>query len=180
MKKVLIRIFKELGIFIVMLVILVAVTIAAFYKQVPYSKEIPVGEKYVNIDKNEYSVSSTDRLQNITAITITHEANNNQIVAAENDVRIETGKATPFGSIYGSTDLPSERVGSSIVISDSEGNTANVSGDAITYPETDNSSNDSTVNDLEKDIDDIGNSENESAESRFDRRTEMDGSGEKD
>lgn len=116
MKEKIISAFKEIGIALLMIVILGAVTVVAFYNKVPYGKEIPKGEEYAKVNKEEYSVSSHDRLAEVKAITVTHEANSSQITDAENDVRLTTGKYTPFGGISSTTDLPSEKVGTTITI----------------------------------------------------------------
>ena len=114
MNKVLLGILREVGIALVILVILAAVTVLAFKDQLPYDEKVPSGEQYVRANMKTYSVSSTDRLSEINAVTITHEANQGQIIAAENEVRIQTGKYTPFGTIASTTDLPTERVGVSM------------------------------------------------------------------
>lgn len=114
MNKVLLGILREIGIALVILVVLAAVTVFAFKDQLPYDEKIPKGEEYVRANMKTYSVSSTDRLSEINSVTITHEANQGQIIAAENEVRIQTGKYTPFGTIDGTTDIPTERVGVTI------------------------------------------------------------------
>lgn len=116
MKEKIISVFKEIGIALVMIVILGAVTVVAFYNKIPYGKEIPKGEEYVKANKEEYSVSSHDRLAEVKAITVTHEADSTQITNAENDVRLTTGKDTPFGTISSTSDLPSEKVGTVIEV----------------------------------------------------------------
>lgn len=116
MKEKIISVFKEIGIALLMIVILGAVTVVAFYNQVPYGKEIPKGEEYAKVNKEEYSVSSHDRLAEVKAVTVTHEANSSQITDAENDVRLTTGKYTPFGGISSTSDLPSEKIGTAVAI----------------------------------------------------------------
>ena len=139
MKNIFLAIIREIGIAILILAVLAAVIVLAFKDQLPYDDVIPVGEKYVRADKKTYSVSSTDRISEIDAIKITHEANAGQIIEAENQIRIQTGKYTPFGTIDGSSDLPSERVGttaSSISSnSSSVSDEAQSSGDVMEYPD---------------------------------------------
>lgn len=137
MKNILITILKEIGIFIVILVVLAAVIAFVFKDQLPYDEVIPSGDKYVKANLKTYSVTSTDRISEIEAIKITHETNQGQIVSAENEVRIQTGKYTPFGSIDGTTDLPSERVGVSMVITSGDSRN-NSSSETLEYPTTDN------------------------------------------
>ena len=112
--KILLNILKEIGIAIVMIVILAAVAFIAFKDKIPYGKEIPKGDKYVQADSKEYSASSNNRLENIKQITVTHETEPIQITNAENDVRMQTGKATPFGDIGSNSDLPTEKVNGTI------------------------------------------------------------------
>ncbi len=170
MKKILLRILKETGILALMLVILLAVTILTFRNQLPFGKKVPEGQEYVSIDKNEYSVSSTDRLAGINAVTITHETNENQIVNAENDVRIETGKVTPFGNIENKTDLPSERVGISVEVNDEDDEQLyNESGDVLQYP-TNIEDENKKEEEEKKEINEKNDFENESDSSLIERR----------
>ncbi len=145
MKEKVIAVFKEIGIALGMIVILGAVTVAVFYNQIPYAKEIPKGEEYVKADKEEYSVSSHDRLAEVKAVTVTHEANGNQITEAENDVRLTSGKYTPFGTIDGTSDLPSEKIGTTITIPNTSATSSSSSAlsesaekfqERIQYPDT--------------------------------------------
>ena len=111
-----------------------------------YTDEKVELDEYTKADLKNYSVSSSDRIQEVEAITVTHEANGNQIIEAENEVRVQTGKNTPFGTISNNTDLPSEMVGISINISGDKKNptttqTTNPSsnqGENLNYPVTDN------------------------------------------
>ena len=112
--KILLNILKEIGIAIVIIVILTAVVFVAFKDKIPYGMEIPKGDKYVQADSKEYSAASNNRLENIKQITVTHETEPIQITNAENDVRMQTGKATPFGDIGSNSDLPTEKVNGTI------------------------------------------------------------------
>lgn len=145
MKEKLIAVFKEIGIALAMIVILCAVAVAVFYNQVPYAKEIPKGTEYAQINVSEYDFTQ-NRLEGIEAVTVTHEANENQITQAENDVRLTTGKYTPFGTIDGTSDLPSEKIGNAITIPDTSATTSSSSSvlsesaekfqERIQYPDT--------------------------------------------
>lgn len=112
--KILLNILKEIGIAIVITVILAAVAFVAFKDKIPYGKQIPEGEKYVKADANEYSVASSNRLESVNKITVTHEIVPIQITNAESEVRIQTGKQTPFGEIDSDSDLPTEKVDGTI------------------------------------------------------------------
>lgn len=139
MKEKVIAILKEIGIALVMLVILGAVTVGVFYDKIPFGKEIPKGEEYAKVNKEEYSVSSHDRLAEVKAITVTHEANGNQITQAENDVRLSSGKYTPFGTISGTSDLPSEKIGTTITIPNVTESASNQKSETLEYPDADES-----------------------------------------
>lgn len=137
--KVLLKILREIGIAIVVLVILAAVGIAAFKDQLPYDEVIRSGEVYVKADLASYSVSSSDRIREIEAITITHTAVDEQITQAEDEVRIQSGKHTPFGNISSTSDLPTEKVGTSIDIDNNKTNSNSstpTEGELLLYPET--------------------------------------------
>lgn len=122
MKDIFLKVLKEVGIGFAIFIILAAVTVFAFSKQLPYDEKIPTGEEYVKANMNTYSVSSTDRISEVNQITITHETNQGQIISAENEVRIQTGKYTPFGTINNTTDLPTERVGVTVSVSNNNKN----------------------------------------------------------
>lgn len=170
MKDIFLKILKEVGIGFAILIVLAAITVFAFSSQLPFDEKIPTGEKYVEADMDDYSVSSTDRISEINQITITHETNQGQIISAENEVRIQTGKYTPFGTIDNTTDLPSEKVGVTVKVSESkssdktktddEGEEGKTSKDEqLEYPAV-----------SEKDVEKIEKAESESSESAAKRR----------
>lgn len=171
MKDIFLKVLKEIGIGLVVLIVLAAVTVFAFSRQLPFDEKVPTGEKYVEADMDDYSVSSTDRISEINQITITHETNQGQIISAENEVRIQTGKYTPFGTIDNTTDLPSEKVGVTVKVSDSTNNTKK-------NTDTNDEAEDEKTNDDEleypavsdKDIQKIEEAESESSESAAQRR----------
>lgn len=138
MNKIFLNILREVGIALGILVVLLAVTVIAFKDQLPFDDKVPSGEEYVKANLKTYSVSSTDRLAEVNKIKITHETNSGQIIDAENEVRILTGKYTPFGTIDSITDLPSERVGISMspsLTEDSSSDEGNSNGSQdLNYP----------------------------------------------
>lgn len=135
--KILLNILKEIGIAIVIIVILAAVVFVAFKDKIPYGMEIPKGDKYVQADSKEYSAASNNRLENIKQITVTHETEPIQITNAENDVRMQTGKATPFGDIDSNSDLPTEKVNGTISMTTGGGKKNNQSAEEeLVYPST--------------------------------------------
>lgn len=159
MKKIILNILKEIGIAIGILVILLALVVVTFKDQLPYDEEVREADEYVKADLKEYSISS-NRIEEVTAITVTHEADSSQIVEAENQVRIQTGKNTPFGSISGTSDLPTEKVGVTVSIDDTatlDKNDATNDGE-LEYPVTDGM------------IEEIVEDESESSESAANRR----------
>lgn len=167
MKNVLLKVLKEIGIALGILVILLAIVVVAFKDQLPYDEEIRTADEYVKADVKEYSVSSSDRISEVTAVTVTHEAEVGQIVEAENEVRIQTGKNTPFGSISGTSDLPTEKVGVTVSITEGSG-TQNPGNDSSTNNNTDDEDIEyPAVGDL---VDEIEEDQSESAESAANRR----------
>ena len=171
MKDIFLTILKEVGIGLAILVVLAAVTVFAFSSQLPFDEEVPKGDKYVEANLDDYSVSSTDRISEINQITITHETNQGQIISAENEVRIQTGKYTPFGTIGSTTDLPSEKVGVTVKVSDSKSNNKN--NDSSEDEEAKSNSGNEKLDYpavSEKDIQKIAEEESESSESAAKRR----------
>ncbi len=163
--KILLNILKEIGIALVMIVILAAVAFIAFKDKIPYNKDIPKGDKYVQADSKEYSAASNNRLENIKQITVTHETEPVQITNAENEVRVQTGKATPFGDIDSESDLPTERVNGIASMTTGGTSSTDTTGDAdLVYPST----GDETV-------DGIIAAESESPESAAARRFQTSG-----
>jgi hypothetical protein len=57
--KIFLSILRELGILILIVLVLLAATFFAFKEQVPYAKEIPVGDEYAVANRKEYSVLDT-------------------------------------------------------------------------------------------------------------------------
>lgn len=156
MNNVFLTIIREIGILLIILVILSAVMVLAFKDQLPYDDIVPSGEQYTQVNKNSYTVTSTDRISEIDAVTVVHEANQSQIISAENDVRITTGKYTPFGTIDSTTDLPSEKVGVSTT-------TVTKSGDSAKDNTNDDSKESSSdVDDLVKDVEEAQSQDSES------------------
>ena len=74
MNKIFLNILKEIGIAIGMLVVILAAAFIAFKDQLPYDEEVREAEQYVRVDIKDYSVSSSDRISEVTAVTITHKA----------------------------------------------------------------------------------------------------------
>lgn len=135
--KILLNILKEIGIAIVIIVVLAAVAFVAFKDRIPYGKVIPEGDKYVQADSKEYSAASNNRLENVKQITVTHETEPIQITNAENDVRMQTGKATPFGDIDSNSDLPTEKVNGTISMTTGGEKKNNQSAEEeLVYPST--------------------------------------------
>lgn len=170
--KIFLNILKELGIWLMIFVIVIATAVLVFKDQLPYDEVIREGEEYASADLKQYSVSSSDRISEVTAVTVTHEADHGQIVEAENEVRIQTGKYTPFGSISNTSDLPTEKVGGTSAF---EGDNTNVS-DTNTNKENTTTSNKTDKNEETLDypeedlVQDIVEDESESAESAANRR----------
>lgn len=134
--KILLNILKEIGIAIVIVIILAAVAFVAFKDKIPYGKQIPEGDKYVQADSKEYSASSNNRLENIKQITVTHEIVPIQITNAESEVRIQTGKKTPFGDIDSSSDLPTEKVNGTINMTTGGNKNKGSTDEKLVYPST--------------------------------------------
>lgn len=184
MKKIFLNVLKEIGIALGILVILAAALVIAFKDQLPYDEKIRQGEEYVKANiKEEYSVSSSDRVSEVTAVTVTHEADSNQITDAENEVRIQTGKYTPFGSISNTSDLPTEKVGVTVsidadnnnnTINNNTNNSENSNTSSNTNNNSSNSANKSEIEypDTENPVQKIEKEQSESSESAANRRFE--------
>ncbi|MBQ9314762.1 MAG: hypothetical protein IJ220_07225 [Clostridia bacterium] len=166
MSKVFLGILREIGIALIIIVVFAAVTVFAFKDQLPYDEKVPQGEEYVKANMKTYSVSSTDRISEISAVTVTHEANAGQIIDAENKVRIQTGKYTPFGTIDSTTDIPTERVGVSVAISESDDD--NNSSSDETSNENKNENMDYPLSEDEMNL--VNNGETETSEEAAQRR----------
>lgn len=152
------RLLNEVGVLLCILIIFAAVVVVAFRDRVPFDAVVPVADEYVS-EKDQYIVSSQDRLSNVKEQTVIRKADTGDIADAESEVRIITGKPTPFGQIPGISNLPTEVVG------DGAGNTEeNISDDSIV---SQNASGPEGV------IQDIENAENESAKDAFERRTQQ-------
>jgi hypothetical protein len=109
MKSTVIKLLKEIGISLLLLVVLSAVIILAFYDKIPFRKEIPDTISYKNIDLSQYGVRGD--VENETAATKRYEASNSEFEVFEIESRYLPGKINPFSEITATTDLPTEVVG---------------------------------------------------------------------
>jgi hypothetical protein len=109
MKSTVIKLLKEIGISLLLLVVLSAVIILAFYDKIPFRKEIPEPITYKNIDLSQYGVRGD--VENETAATKRYESNNSEFELFETELRYLPGKINPFSEITATTDLPTEVVG---------------------------------------------------------------------
>jgi hypothetical protein len=109
MKSTIIRLFKEIGISLLVLIALSAVIVFAFYNKIPFQKEIPETITYNNIDLSQYGVRGD--VENETAETKRYESNYGEFDLFETERRYLPGKINPFSGITATTDLPTEVVG---------------------------------------------------------------------
>ena len=110
--EIFIRILKEIGIAILLGLVVAGVAALLFYDKIPYSKQIPESINYVNIDKNEYSVRGD--VENKANATETYMSKASELRYYELIKYVLPGRHRPFGSITGSSDLPSEYVGQTV------------------------------------------------------------------
>lgn len=103
------RILKETGIAIIVLVLVALVVWFLFHKQLPFlGQDIPEAVEYAEISKADFDIEGD--IESETNPTQTYEATNEQLNGYLKDRYLTTGLPNPFSSNHAETDVPSERV----------------------------------------------------------------------
>ena len=107
--QIFLRILKETGIAIVVLMLVALVVWVLFKEQLPFlGQEIPESIEYVEINKSDFDIEGD--IESETNPTQTYEATNEQLNGFVSDRIISTGLPNPFNSNSAEADVPSERV----------------------------------------------------------------------
>ncbi len=106
---IILRIFKEIGIAIVILALLLFVGFMLFRSQMPFlNSDIPNAIEYKSLDMAQFSIEGN--YENETDPTKIYEASNGSLRTLEQDRRIHTGAPNPFVSSKAEPDIPTEKV----------------------------------------------------------------------
>ncbi len=106
---IILRIFKEIGIAIAILILLLVAGFFLFKSSVPFlNSDIPHSVEYKGIDMAQFDIEGD--LENQKDPTKTYEATNGSLRTLEQDRRIHTGAPNPFVSTSAEPDIPTERV----------------------------------------------------------------------
>ena len=107
--QVFLRILKETGIAIVVLMLVALVVWFLFKEQLPFlGQDIPDPVEYTEINKSDFDIKGD--IESETNPTLTYEATNEQLNGLITDRIISTGLPNPFNSNNAEADVPSERV----------------------------------------------------------------------
>ncbi len=106
------RVLKEIGISCILILVIGAVIVVAFYNKIPFSKQIPESIHYSKINRNEYSVRGD--VENTTSETETFMSSAQELRYYELIKLVLPGKINPFSSIGGETDIPTEKVSGTV------------------------------------------------------------------
>ncbi len=122
------KVLKEVGIALILILVIASVAVIAFYKQIPFAKQIPESINYTSIDKSEYEVRGD--VEDTRNDTETYMSSAKELRYYELVKLVLPGRIYPFGSINSGTDLPSESVSGTSVSnsSQSSSNGGNASG----------------------------------------------------
>ena len=108
--QIFLRILKETGIAIIVLMLVALVMWLLFNKHLPFlGQDIPDAIEYVEVKESDFSTTGTD-IENATNPTQVFEATNEQLNGLITDRYISTGLPNPFNSSSSEPDVPSERV----------------------------------------------------------------------
>ena len=105
---VFLRVLKEIGIALVLLLVVLAVVAFAFYDKVPFGVVVPDSVSYTSIEQSDYVVSGN--LENVTADTKVYNSTSSDLQLMETEKIVVPGSAHPFQNVSSETDLPFEKV----------------------------------------------------------------------
>lgn len=107
--QVFLRILKETGIAIVVLILVSLVVWLLFKDKLPFlGQDIPKPIEYAGIKKSDFDIEGN--IESETNPTQTYEATNEQLNGYNTDRIISTGLPNPFNSNNTEADVPTERV----------------------------------------------------------------------
>lgn len=107
--QIFLRILKETGIAILVLVLVGAAIWFLFQKQLPFlGQEIPEPIEYAEINKADFDIKGD--IEDETNPTQTYEATTNHLDGYEANRYVSTGLPNPFSSNNAEPDVPTERV----------------------------------------------------------------------
>ncbi len=122
--QVFLRILKETGIALVVLILVSLVVWLLFQKQLPFlGQEIPEPIEYAEINRADFDI--TGDIEDETNPTQTYEATISQLNGYELERYVSTGLPNPFSSNNAEPDVPTERV----TISNNANGNNSLSGD---------------------------------------------------
>lgn len=125
------KVLKEIGIAFILILVIAGVAVIAFYKQIPFAKQIPESINYTSIDKTKYDVRGD--VENVKNDTETYMSSAKELRYYELIKLVLPGRVYPFGSINSGTDLPSEYVNGSSVSNPSQSGSEDGSGNTGGY-----------------------------------------------
>lgn len=107
--QVFLRILKETGIAIIVLVLVSLVVWLLFKEQLPFlGQDIPEPIEYAEVNKSDFDIEGN--IEDESNPTQTYEATNEQLNGYNTDRIISTGLPNPFNSNNTEADVPTERV----------------------------------------------------------------------
>lgn len=105
------RIFKEIGIALLFLILIVGILVIAFYEKVPFGKDVPEPKEYTAVDRTQYSVNGNiEDMQNPTLI---YQTTARDIQTMDTEKIVSPGKIGIFSPTTGVSNIPTERVSGS-------------------------------------------------------------------
>lgn len=109
--QIFLRILKEVGIAIVILILLLVGGFMLFRSQIPFlSSDIPAPVKYAGIDAADFQIVGS--YEDETDDTKAYQATNTNLRGLESERKIQTGAPNPFvvTSVEEESDMPTETV----------------------------------------------------------------------
>lgn len=102
------KILKEVGIALLLIVGVIIVAAIVFIDKIPIAIEIPEAESYVTVDRDEFLVAN-DGIENAQSATVIYESTSTDLENYGTDLRYISGRIEPLtNGEPGASDIPTD------------------------------------------------------------------------
>ena len=102
------KIFKEIGIALVLIVAIVILALILFVEKIPIAVNIPEPEVYAEVDRSDYAVA-TNGIEDAQNETVVYQSTTADLELYTDELRYTTGKTEPLTNLNsGVSDIPTD------------------------------------------------------------------------